>query len=301
MPFPSPGRIFISYRRKETGAHAGRLRDHLAARFGDEQLFMDVENLEPGVDFHKVIRAVVATCAVQVVVIGPGWAAATDERGHRRLDDPDDLVRIEVEAALAREVRVIPVLIEQAAMPRPGELPESLAGLVRRQALRVRHETFRADADRLVLAVEKVLSASAAASTVVSLAVTIRARRAHVLPHRGWVNEVAFSPGGRWLATASDDGTARIWNAATGEERRQLPHDDKVSGLAFGPDRLGLATAGDDHAARIWNAATGKQRLLLPHDGAVWGVAFSPDGRWLATAAGDQRARVWALVDLPPA
>src|SRR5262249_38379475 len=93
-------------------------------------------------------------------IIGPNWLTATDERGSRRLDDPDDLVRLEIEAALARGVRVIPILVEGAVMPGRQDLPESLAGLARRNALLIRHDSFRSDAGRLVTAIERVLAAA---------------------------------------------------------------------------------------------------------------------------------------------
>jgi hypothetical protein len=154
------GGIFVSYRREQSSCVAGRLSDRLIDRFGEEQVFIDVDAIEPGADFAEAIARAVDACAVLVALIGPGWLLAVDERGERRLDDPDDLVRLEIGAALAREVRVIPVLVEAAVMPRRGDLPESLAGLARLNALRIRHESFRDDAGRLVAAIERVLAAA---------------------------------------------------------------------------------------------------------------------------------------------
>ena len=153
------GGIFISYRRQETSHLAGRLYDRLADRFGEGQVFIDVDTIEPGVDFAEEIFRAVAACKVLLAIIGPTWLTAADERGCRRLDDPDDIVRLEVEAALARAVRVIPILVEGAVMPVREDLPESLAALARRNALPIRHESFRADAGRLVTAIERVLAA----------------------------------------------------------------------------------------------------------------------------------------------
>jgi hypothetical protein len=154
-------RIFISYRREQAGGLAGRLYDRLADKFGEAQVFMDVDSIEPGVDFAEVIERAVASCDVLLAVIGPGWLAAKDDAGQRRLDDPDDLVRLEVEAALARNVRVIPVLVEGAPMPRRQNLPESLSALARRNAFILRNETFRADAPRLVELLDRFLSSIA--------------------------------------------------------------------------------------------------------------------------------------------
>jgi predicted nucleotide-binding protein len=105
---------------------------------------------------------------VLLAVIGPTWLTATDERGVRRLDDPEDIVRLEVEAALARDVWVIPILVEGTVMPGRNDLPESLAGLARRHALLIRHESFRSDVGRLVTAIERVLGAAPGTGTAAS-------------------------------------------------------------------------------------------------------------------------------------
>jgi hypothetical protein len=158
MTVAESGGIFVSYRRQESSHLAGRLYDRLADRFGERQVFIDVDTIEPGVDFAEEIFRAVAACQVLLAIIGPHWLTAADERGGRRLDDPDDIVRLEIEAALARDVRVIPLLIEGAVMPRQGALPESLAGLTRRNALLIRHESFRSDVGRLITAIERVLA-----------------------------------------------------------------------------------------------------------------------------------------------
>src|SRR5690349_5061142 len=159
MPEAEGGGIFVSYRRQQSSDIAGRLSDRLADRFGEEQVFIDVDTIKPGVDFAEEISRAVATCKVLLAVIGPSWLTATDERGRRRLDDPDDIVRLEIEAALARGVRVIPILVESTVMPGRNDLPDSLAGLARRHALLIRHESFRSDAERLIAAIEPVLNA----------------------------------------------------------------------------------------------------------------------------------------------
>ena len=164
MEVAGGGGVFVSYRREESSHFAGRLADRLIDRFGAEQVFIDVDTIEPGVDFAEAIAGAVGACAVLVAVIGPGWLAAADELGGRRLDDPDNLVRLEIGAALAHGVRVIPVLVEGAVMPRRGDLPDSLAGLARRHALRVRHESFRDDVGQLIAAIDRVLAMASAAS-----------------------------------------------------------------------------------------------------------------------------------------
>ena len=118
----------MSYRRQDARGSAGRIYDRLADRYGDAQVFMDVDTIPLGVDFAQVITQAVSTCQVLVAVIGQGWLTASDERG-RRLDDPDDFVRLELAAVLERDIRVIPVLVEDAVMPRRQELPGNLAEL----------------------------------------------------------------------------------------------------------------------------------------------------------------------------
>ena len=104
---------------------------------------------------------------------------------------------------------------------------------------------------------------------------------------------MAFSPDGRWLATASDDGTTRIFNPETGHERCRISHGRPVRHVTFSPDGQWVATASDDRTARIFNPETGDEHRPLDHDSWVNWVAFSPDGRWLATAGDDGTARIF--------
>ena len=106
MAVPAPGRIFLSYRRQDTSGTTGRLYDRLVDRFGPDQVFMDVDSIEVGLDFAEVIQRAVAACGVLLAVIGPQWLSATDKDGHRRLEDPDDVVRLEIEAALTSIFRL---------------------------------------------------------------------------------------------------------------------------------------------------------------------------------------------------
>ena len=164
MTVAEGGGIFISYRRQETSHLAGRLYDRLADQFGESQVFIDVDTIEPGVDFAEEIFRAVAACNVLLAIIGPTWLTAADERDTRRLNDPDDIVRLEIQAALTRGIRVIPILVEGAVMPTRDDLPDSLADLARRNALLIRHESFRSDAGRLVAAIERVLASPGTAA-----------------------------------------------------------------------------------------------------------------------------------------
>lgn len=151
------GKIFINYRRGDDPGHTGRLFDRLQDVFEPQELFLDVDNIAPGLDFVRVLNERVAECDVVLAVIGKGWIDARDATGARRLDDPDDFVRIEITSALNQGKRVIPVLVGDAQMPRPEELPEVLRPLARRNAVRLTHERFRADTQGLIKALRQSL------------------------------------------------------------------------------------------------------------------------------------------------
>ncbi|HET9908459.1 MAG TPA: TIR domain-containing protein [Anaerolineales bacterium] len=132
-------RIFISYRRSDSGVFTGRIHDQLKARFGANNVFRDVYNIPAGSDFRTVLNEEVGSTDVCLVMIGPQWVTTTDAQGKRRLDDPGDFVRIEVEEALKNsKTRVIPVLVDNAVMPVAEELPASMAELAYRNAVKVR-------------------------------------------------------------------------------------------------------------------------------------------------------------------
>src|SRR6266545_3070376 len=155
---PDRGWVFISYRREDTAPYARLLQYELRERIPGVNVFMDVDSIEPGQDFVEVIQQAVGACAVMLVLIGRNWLGATDQDGRRRLDGPADLVRLEVQAALNRGIRVIPVLVDGVPVPRREQLPEPLAALAGRNALELSHSRYAFDANRLLSAVQGVLS-----------------------------------------------------------------------------------------------------------------------------------------------
>lgn len=157
-----PGGIFISYRREDTAYSAGWLFDRLTARLGERRVFKDIDSIELGENFVEVIMAAVGSCDVLLALIGDQWLSATDAEGKRRLEDPDDFVRLEIETALLRDVRVIPILVDGAAMPRADQLPPSMAGLVRCQGLELSPSRFDYDTNRLLEVLEPTATADAA-------------------------------------------------------------------------------------------------------------------------------------------
>ena len=153
---PLVPRVFISYRREDSEGHTGRLFDALASRFGDEHVFMDIDTIPLGIDFARVISEAVASCDVLVAVIGRSWLTIADSSGRRRLDNPEDFVRLEIKAALERDVRVIPAVVQNAQMPASDQLPEDLAGLARRNGIFLRGDSWRHGVERVIRAVEEV-------------------------------------------------------------------------------------------------------------------------------------------------
>ncbi len=147
--------VFISYRREDAAGHAGRLYDGLRARFGEPRVFMDVDTVPAGVDFVDHIERWVASCDVLLVLIGDHWVSVRDSEGRRRLDNAEDFIRIEIEAALKRGVTVIPVLVEGAQMPRSEDLPESIAMLARRNAIELSDARWSYDVERLARAISQ--------------------------------------------------------------------------------------------------------------------------------------------------
>ena len=142
-------RIFISYRRDDSRGYAGRLQGDLSRRYSEEHVFRDVE-IPPGADFGQYITSLVDRCNVVLAIIGPGWLDARDREGERRIDDPDDWVRLEIERALARDgVEVIPVLVDGARLPPREELPESLLALRRRNAFELSDRRWDYDVGQL--------------------------------------------------------------------------------------------------------------------------------------------------------
>ena len=150
------GRIFISCRREEAAYPADWLYDQLADRHG--LVFKDVDSIQLGNDFVEVITRAVGSCDVLLALIGDQWLTITDEHGRRRPDDPDDFVRLEIEAALMSKVRMIPILVDGARMPRADELPDSLVKPVRQQALELSPARFEFDTSRLLKALDWILA-----------------------------------------------------------------------------------------------------------------------------------------------
>ena len=147
--------IFVSYRRDDTSGHAGRLADRLVEHFGRNRIFMDIDTIEPGEDFVTVIENAVGSCEILIAVIGQKWLSGS---GSGQLDNPNNFVRLEIATALRRNIRVIPVLVQRASMPKAQDLPEDLDNLTRRNAIELTDLRWQTDVDQLIGVLERVLA-----------------------------------------------------------------------------------------------------------------------------------------------
>jgi hypothetical protein len=149
--------VFISYRRDDSGGYAGRLFDILSTHFGRDHTYMDLDTIKGGDNFAAVIDEKIRQCDALLAVIGEQWLTLTGADGVRRLDAPADFVRMEIAKALERKVRVIPVLVSGATMPRAEDLPADLRPLALHQAMDLRDAHFHADADLLINLLDKTV------------------------------------------------------------------------------------------------------------------------------------------------
>jgi hypothetical protein len=149
--------VFISYRRRDSEGESGRLFDDLSSQFGSESVFMDVSAIEPGRDFRKAIDQSVTSCTVLLAIIGHEWTELRDPLGRRRLEDPNDFVRLELASALRRDIPVIPVLVRGAKMPDIEQLPPDLKELVYRNAVELSHARWKSDVQLLIRALRPYL------------------------------------------------------------------------------------------------------------------------------------------------
>jgi hypothetical protein len=157
--------IFISYRRDDAEGEAGRLYDDLVRAYGKDAVFMDVAGIAPGLDFRKAIDDNVAGCGVFLAVIGSQWATIAGSDGKRRLEDDNDFVRLEIASALARNIAVIPVLVHEARMPHPEQLPDNIKDFAYRNSVEISHARWNSDVQLLIDALKQYVTTSTATET----------------------------------------------------------------------------------------------------------------------------------------
>jgi hypothetical protein len=163
---PNGPEILLAADELHTRLSAALDRGHavfISKRFGESRVFMDVDSISGGLDFQQEIKRVISVCKLLIALIGPQWITITGAEGQRRLDDPNDLVRLEIETALAKEIPVIPVLVDNTSMPRAQQLPHSLAPLTRRNALELTYDRYSDDISRVLKVVRSFIGRTATA------------------------------------------------------------------------------------------------------------------------------------------
>lgn len=279
----APG-IFISYRRSDNPDAVGRMYDRLVAEFGRARVFKDVDSIPLGLDFRSHLNDIVGGCAAVLAVIGPRWLDIRNESGAKRLEDPDDFVRIELEAALARSVPVVPVLVGHAAMPGSAQLPASLATLVYRQSIEVRPDPdFHHDCTRLVTALRQILDPGAEhiePATAPAAQQGVQAARATPLPLK-WI--AAFAISALAAAALAVPAWKHLYPQPLPEIRTEIvtPPTDVPGSFALSPDgRYIVFVARDDAVSRLWlrPLSSSAAQPLRGTEGAM-SPFWSPDSR----------------------
>ncbi len=181
--------IIISYRRQDSDAIAGRIRDKLVSHYGDDSVFMDIDSIPFGIDFREHVKTALQKNDILVAVIGPGWFGSGGAN-RIRIHEETDPVRIEVETALMRGIPVVPVLVAGAEMPAPADLPDGLKDLSFRNAAQVdAGRDFHQHMERLIRSMDRILALKAGAA-----ATTTDVPRATSVPDRAAPALAATAP-----------------------------------------------------------------------------------------------------------
>jgi hypothetical protein len=309
-------KIFINYRRDDSIGMAGRLHDRLAQTFGRDNLFMDVDHIPVGVDFVRHLNDQVAACDVILVVIGPNWLRAKDKAGQRRLHQPDDFVTIEIAVALARNIRVIPLLVEGARMPRESELPDNLKPLARRQAPEIRHASFGRDVEALMARMREAVGDKAmiaggreppgdkaagrwrVRATIGAVAVVV------LLLLIGVGGYIFFQQGVTRVTTAPEQSATAdalpkregTWDLsapnALPQSEREGTWDNKNKVVETKEERLdqrGIGAVGAEPKPKA------EPSILIISDYSINSVAFGPDGRSALSGSDNKKLKLWDL------
>jgi len=300
--------IFISYRRDDTEGEAGRLFDDLVRSFGENSVFMDVAGINPGMDFRKAIDDNVSSCGVLLALIGPTWATITNGDGTRRLDDPNDFVRLEIASALARNIAVIPVLVHNSRMPHPEQLPDNLKDLAFRNSVELTHARWNSDVQLLIDALGQYVSASSRTSEEpVHATVSVQLPPAHAAAHEPESAKGSKMPLIAGIAGAAVLVTALIAYSVIHGQKTPVPTSvTPISNIT--PDKPAPAPAPQSPLVGAWTNSTeveknGLQRLEIAFAGDQlqlhgWGSCQPAACDWgiqNGTVSGQQATAVWNL------
>ncbi|MDX6378441.1 MAG: hypothetical protein QOE98_2744 [Gaiellaceae bacterium] len=296
--------VFINYRRADSSGHARLLYERLSRQPGLD-VFMDVDDIPPGADFVEEVERALDRCDVTLSLIGPHWLTEIDRRGRRRLDLASDHVRIELEVALRRGVRLVPILVGGAEMPEPEELPEPLAPLVRRNAVTLRDDASWADD------VQRLCQALLRLSATPDEPIAPEAERVGDPVVGSLQPSPAAGPASSGTDVASDPIAAALEGVDPPPPVRPPPIRDagSSSGAAWFRERrravlaagavalAGLALAGwlagrDDSSPTTAAASTGTVSAGVPVTVASNPAAASTNGTFLPTASFEPDARL---------
>lgn len=266
--------LFISYRRSDTEQIVGRIHDRLTAAFGDDHVFIDTESIPFGVDFVDYIDRTVGEAKVMLAIVGPGWLDARDEHGRRRLDNPNDFVRLEIETAIRRGIPLGAVRIgSTTAMPLESDLPDSLHRFCRRNASIVEPgRDFHPHMDRLIVDLRRHLEDGAKATS--AAAPTKPAPKQAVTPTAPAKPAAATTPS----ATPADGGVAATVGGLMGSLFK-MPSAKPVTPASQQPP------PGPPHPKPVAE--------FKGLTGMVLSLAISPDGRYLLSGNGEQDLCIW--------
>lgn len=256
-------KIFISYRRSGSPKDALLVYKHLAGEFGVDAVFMDVSGIRPGDDFVEVLEQQLADCTVLLALIGPDWLHARNEHGERKLDDEDDFVRVEIRTALQRRMRVVPLLLDGAPMPRKVDLPEDLHPMVRRQGLPVDATNlhhFRSAMGRLEEVLREALQATGPLATPTFVTASLEPQAsiaaAEVKPAivasaiirnswaEPWMSREGEDQYGRWADLQANGETQRLRWIAPGRFFMGSPPSEEGRAAGEGPQHEVTLTRG---------------------------------------------------------
>jgi hypothetical protein len=307
-------KVFISYRRADSAPFAGRIYDRLVLRLQQANVFKDVDDIPPGVDFARYIQDALGLCAAVLVLIGRGWLTARGADGARRLDDPADFVRLEIALALSAQLTVIPVLVDGASMPPAAELPEELRPLALRNAVAVRDDPdFSRDMERVLAALARAGAVPPARTPAVTPLVTpvVPAQHVPAAPAPASVRPADPYPAvSTAYRPALAPGPASPPAYAAAAPRRAVPAGPvpgarvgwgTVVGIGLACDvplvvvailaRIVFAVMGDPAAGSLWVAT-----LVSVAAGAVQWAAYLVAGSVLARRTGRIGASILAAV-----
>jgi len=312
-----PINIFISYRRSDSAPYAGRIYDRLKQEFGAENVFIDIDSIAIGQDFVSLLQRKLESCHALILIIGKTWLTSKDEFGNRRLDNPEDFVRIEVTTAIKRNIHLIPTLVgNSVVMPNVNDLPEELAAVCRYQALEISDRRFHNDTDILIENLktlpQKVRSRKndnidqfarnikRTANQIISKKFpefNLRySKYANPLSETG-VLCVLFCPDGKSFISADTQGLIKVWDVFSGKEKMVLQkHKAPIYIARFNENGETLISAGMDKKIILWDFLTGKVRHSFEaHEKTILSLAFNPIKNLLFSSGYDGKIFVWDL------